>query len=69
MLIGLNPNKERRVYLMPILTIKMKDGEVYQARVPMHFMVVEQYGVKINDVVDTGFITKGREVWMDRKPH
>lgn len=54
---------------MERLLIKTKQGEVYESRLPMHFMVAEEHEVDLDNVQSVGFVTKGREIWMDRRPH
>ena len=54
---------------MRVLLIKLKDGKIYKACVPLHFMVAEKHNLDLNDVIAVGFITRDREVWDDRKPH
>ena len=54
---------------MTTLLIKTKDNKIYTAKVPLHFMVAEQHGVNLDNVVAVGFLTKGREIWDNRKPH
>lgn len=54
---------------MPTLLIKMDDGAVHGMKVPMHFMVAEELRLDFDRIVDTGIVTKGREIWLGRKPH
>ncbi len=54
---------------MTILLIKTKDGNVYKSKVPLHFMVAEEYDINIDDITAVGFITRDREIWDNRKPH
>ncbi len=51
------------------LLIKTKDGTVYKENVLMHFMIVDKHDIDHEDIEDVGFISKGREIWVNRKPH
>jgi len=54
---------------MPELTLKLRDGTIIRGKSPLHFMLAEKLGVAFDDIVDVGFITKGRVIWCNRKPH
>jgi hypothetical protein len=54
---------------MATLTLRLKDGTIIKGKAPMHFMLAEQKGIAFDEIIDVGFITKGRMVWCNRKPH
>ncbi|HUU53208.1 MAG TPA: hypothetical protein VMW44_01040 [Candidatus Bathyarchaeia archaeon] len=54
---------------MQTLLLKLKDGKIIKGHSPMHFMLAEENEIDFDDIVDVGFITKGRFVWCNRKPH
>ncbi len=55
--------------IMPTLLIKMIDGKVYSDKVPMHFMVAENFELDYDLIADVGVKNEaGKSVWMGRKP-
>lgn len=56
--------------MIPVLLIKMNNGKIYRARLPMHFMVVEHHNLDFDEIADVGVLTNaGSVLWMGRKPH
>ena len=49
--------------------IKTKCGKVYKDKLPLHFMVAEKHNIDMDDIIAVGFLTRGREIWDNRKPH
>ena len=54
---------------MPELLIQTKNGKIYRAQLPVNFMVAEKYDLDFDEILKVGFVTKNREVWVERKPH
>ncbi len=54
---------------MNILLIKTKNGKIYQGRACIHAILMDNLGINPDDVLDVGFITRGRKVWCNRQPH
>lgn len=53
---------------MTILLIKTKNG-IYRSKQSLHCLMLEEHKIKLDDVLNCGFLTKGREIWVNRKPH
>jgi len=54
---------------MHILTLKLKDGSIVKGEAILHFQLAEEMNIDFDEIVDVGFITRGRIVWLHRKPH
>ncbi len=48
---------------MTTLLIKTKD-KIYKSRQSLHCLVLLEYNIKPKDIIDKGFLTKDREVWI-----
>ena len=53
---------------MPTLLIKLIDGEVFMDKVPMHFMVAENFRIDYDLIADVGVLKHGKMVWLGRRP-
>jgi len=50
------------------LLIKTSDQTIYESRQPVHALMLGEFGVKPEDVIDTGLIDKtGKEMWAGSK--
>lgn len=54
---------------MPILLLKLKNGDIIKGKFPMHFMLADEMQINFDDIIAVGHISKGRQIWSNRKPH
>ena len=50
------------------MLIKTTDGKIHEGRESLHCLLMINQGIDPDDIVDTGIVTKGRVIWLGRKP-
>ena len=54
---------------MPTLLLKLRNGDIIKGKFPMHFMLADHAEIDFDEIIAVGHISKGRQIWSNRKPH
>ena len=50
------------------MLIKTRAGIIHEGRESLHCLLMINRGIDPDDIIDTGIVSKGRAIWLGKKP-
>ena len=50
------------------MLLKLKDGTIVEGRESLHCLLMMNRGINPDDIADTGIVSKGRIIWLNKQP-